>query len=37
MKVSSRASERVNVFDSSVFEREILGVVEKTCSRRPFS
>ena len=34
MKVSSRASKRANVFDSSVFERKILGVVEKTYSRK---
>jgi glycosyltransferase involved in cell wall biosynthesis len=31
-EVSARARERALVFDSSVFEREILSVVEKTCS-----
>jgi len=33
-EVSARARERAMVFDSSVFEREILSVVEKACSRR---
>ena len=33
-EVSARARERAMVFDSSVFEREILDVVEKTCSRK---
>jgi len=33
-EVSARARERAMVFDSSVFEREILGVVEKTFSRK---
>jgi glycosyltransferase involved in cell wall biosynthesis len=32
--VSARARERAMVFDSSVFERKILGVVEKACSRK---
>jgi glycosyltransferase involved in cell wall biosynthesis len=33
-EVSARARERAMVFDSSVFERKILDVVEKTCSRK---
>lgn len=33
-EVSARARERAMVFDSSVFEREILSVVEKTFSRK---
>jgi glycosyltransferase involved in cell wall biosynthesis len=32
-EVSARAHERAAVLDSCVFERRILGVVEKTCSR----
>jgi glycosyltransferase involved in cell wall biosynthesis len=33
-EVSARARERAMVFDSSVFERKILDVVEKTYSRK---